>query len=583
MSPSTTIFPHVLLATTLTRTRVERSLREALQSSNRYGIDECCARICGVDALQLGPFARIFAHLLICNLEKHIFEFFDKGLDDKAFPFRLVTTKKNPGRFQTELTIHPNIPSWDQGNAGFLRDLKPSECDSFIKEQWRVFLPKFENEHQQFEEQQIMPWYKYDARELEGSSSTMDSTNTSSTGGIGGGHSDVSKVAIHDGHHAFCQQVHGGSEPETCFVAVKRLKTKKRSDFDKEVTMLRKLGGKPHTVTLLGTFYHNGAYSLMFPWAECDLCGWWGRSQDPPSMSDPALGRWVSAQCFGLITALGWIHNPGGDVLDAQDQELFGRHGDIKPENILWYNWGAWGQLVLSDFGLTELNHKLTCTNVENGKVLNTTTYAPPESILPDHRISRIIDVWALGCVYLEFATWLLRGGKGISEFQTRRITSYLDDERISNDNFWTLKMDKDSNGEYTGTRALDVKPEVIKWVEDLRRHGRANQYILDFLDIIQNDMLVIEKGNRKTASGLVGKFKALDGKCKQNQDGYCAAPVDGRPTPKSAISKLPQEVPVRHLSVQAEELISRRTATSRLLELPPFKGPSPLLSPLAS
>ena len=55
--------------------------------------------------------------------------------------------------------------------------------------------------------------------------------------------------------------------------------------------MLRKFGGMPYTVTLLGTFRQDGQYSLMFPWAECDLLAWWDYSPGPPSMEAPALGR----------------------------------------------------------------------------------------------------------------------------------------------------------------------------------------------------------------------------------------------------------------------------------------------------
>jgi serine/threonine protein kinase len=228
--------------------------------------------------------------------------------------------------------------------------------------------------------------------------------------------------------------------------AVKRLNTRSETKFKEEVAMLRKLGGKkPHTVKLLATFRHGGTYSLLFPWAECDLLAYWQLDSGYREKS-PQLIVWVARQCHGILDALHWIHNPGSTVLDPKNEPLSGRHGDIKPENILWYKQNtdgpdplASGELVISDFGLTELKHDQSRSNVQNGDVCHTKAYAPPESVLPGNVISRSIDIWALGCVYLEFVTWVIGGPILWREFRPARLSPHMG-SLIHNDIFWELQ-----------------------------------------------------------------------------------------------------------------------------------------------
>ncbi len=242
--------------------------------------------------------------------------------------------------------------------------------------------------------------------------------------------------------------------------AVKKLITHKEEEFKREVAMLRKLcGKKPHTVKLLASFQHGRTYSLLFPWAECDLLAYWQRDSSPREerrrKESYPLIVWVARQCHGLLGALHWIHDPSSTVLDPKNQPLFGRHGDIKPENILWYKQNAdgahplaSGELVLSDFGLTSLHHDQSRSKVKNGDVQYTTTYAPPESVLPDKEISRSIDIWALGCVYLEFVTWVVGGPSHVDDFRNARTSPFL--KKFSNDIFWEVQE-------------LEVSPTLIQ------------------------------------------------------------------------------------------------------------------------
>jgi serine/threonine protein kinase len=242
--------------------------------------------------------------------------------------------------------------------------------------------------------------------------------------------------------------------------------------FDNEVQMLRELGGKAHTVRLLATFCHDTigsgkTYSLLFPWAECDLLAYWNRSLGPAGMTGKLI-FWAASQCHGLMCALDWIHNPGTGVSLGPRGSRFGRHGDIKPENILWYKEKgdgphplASGHLNFSDFGLSSLNHKDSKSCVYNKGVFCTTTYAPPESILEGYKISQAIDIWALGCVFLEFVTWIVLGPGSVNDFMLKRMAPHLGSD-TNRDVFWELQQRPSTAPENTAPEYVAVVKEQV-------------------------------------------------------------------------------------------------------------------------
>jgi hypothetical protein len=89
--------------------------------------------------------------------------------------------------------------------------------------------------------------------------------------------------------------------------------------------------------------------------------------------------------------------------------------------------------------------------------VPNTITYRPPECDLLPMEIRQSFDIWCLGCVYLEFVTWLLGGAELVVKFgRFRWIPDYL--RRYTTiDTFY--EVEKDPDGAH-GTRAK-VNPKV--------------------------------------------------------------------------------------------------------------------------
>jgi serine/threonine protein kinase len=126
---------------------------------------------------------------------------------------------------------------------------------------------------------------------------------------------------------------------------------------------------------------------------------------------------------------------------------LKGRHGDIKPGNILRYAPEAalqgheWGTLVISDFGLARFHQEHSVRReYRNGNGLSATlTYRAPEADL-DQKVSCSWDLWPLGCLYLEFLTWLLQGWNEVDKFsEERHDEDKSGDSRYREDKFFNM------------------------------------------------------------------------------------------------------------------------------------------------
>lgn len=143
---------------------------------------------------------------------------------------------------------------------------------------------------------------------------------------------------------------------------------------------------------------------------------------------------WIAEQCYGIADAVAFIHDPG--VLDPSSAGVYGRHGDIKPENVLWFkkrqNSGRMGALVLSDLGLADTHRVQSRSNIPGHAIPTTPNYRPPECDMAGDKghISRSFDIWTLGCLFLEFLVWALRGWEGRQNFRFDRCKSaYLNGE----------------------------------------------------------------------------------------------------------------------------------------------------------
>lgn len=127
--------------------------------------------------------------------------------------------------------------------------------------------------------------------------------------------------------------------------------------------------------------------------------------------------------------------------------------------------------------------------------------------------VSQATDIWALGCTYLEFVTWFLRGNQAVGD-EFRKYRSELDIYGINADIFFRVQQHK-------GYDDVLLKPQILIWMKRLYNDRSCSKYLRDFLNIIQYDMLVADRQNRQTAHKISRKLEELHLRCVGDIDYY--------------------------------------------------------------
>jgi serine/threonine protein kinase len=293
----------------------------------------------------------------------------------------------------------------------------------------------------------------------------------------------------------------------TRFVALKRLHLTDEESFKSEVEMLKMLKKRQHAhvVNLLATFRLKNRYYLLFPYADFNLREYWQHTPIPTYTV--ATVSWILHQCKAIASALQEVHvyrsTQRSDTSGSEDERCqYGRHGDIKAENILLFAEGVTddhGHLVLADFGMTAFHKKASRSRVKPEHVTGSPSYEPPELML-HLSISRAYDIWSLGCLYLEFISWLLCGWEQLSRFPDARGGSRATTPELNDDMFFTISE---------GGRTAIVRQGVQDWMNDLHEMPRCSAFLHEMLNLISEHMLVVNAGNR-IQIGQVNKQLAL-------------------------------------------------------------------------
>lgn len=235
-----------------------------------------------------------------------------------------------------------------------------------------------------------------------------------------------------------------------------------RSDFEREVDVLRKFSGEthPHLVSLLVAFEKGSNYYLLFHWAYADLKHFW-KTENPGSSLDRKTLTWLFEQLRGITDGLQRIHNYKERQSTLDSQAIYGRHGDIKPENLLLFKRRGiendLGIIQLSDFGLTRFHDERSRSGIRPSNLVGCSpTYRPPEVDFKEGRVSRSYDIWSLGCVCLEFITWHLGGWALLQYYVQRRLQKDL--HGYASDQFFEIVPVDDSEN-----LGAQVKPEVTQ------------------------------------------------------------------------------------------------------------------------
>ncbi|KAM6505109.1 hypothetical protein FSOLCH5_015029 [Fusarium solani] len=417
---------------------------------------------------------KIFAILLLINELKELKQFVKCGYCDKDLPFtwfdsrnrRQILCPRNQPFSRNQDSEHKTC--FLEGGDRFMHN--------FYREQWQVHIPFIsmtKNERvveYELHDDTIMPWtFREDVRQQSG-------------------YSDVYKVEIHPGHHSF-----GVNKT----FALKVLHSTDPKDLERELYALRKTPPGPHVIELLATFKRGSELSFLFPWAEggnlADLM-----SKEPsevlPSTANPseALTEWLAEQCAGLVKGLSRIHKVESNTDNALSngqgrKDDYGIHGDVKPENILRFlKDGGFGELKLSDFGLTRFHTKASRSN-QPGNGPMSPTYAAPEQTGNWLFISRKTDVQ----VPSRTTPPLAKKRQTQVEKQAGIRTHFTGRD--------TPKM-----GSHWSPDGFFLKKAVFKCIEmnkdAISGPDRKCNYLTQFLDFIRDRMLQIHSNERATS-----------------------------------------------------------------------------------
>ncbi|KAF5013623.1 hypothetical protein FDECE_384 [Fusarium decemcellulare] len=454
------------------------------------------------DDFRLGHSAhKLFVILALTEKLDKLPRFIEAGICDRHLPFTW-----EPGNKVLRSRGRRLVGTHAVGKPCFLENEK-NFMRVFYREQWQVLIPFISktksNQVGEYElgGDTIMPWIFY---EPVGNDSEF---------------SQVFKIMIHPDHHTF---------DDNEFFALKVLKAgTKQEDFEQELYALRKTPSGSHVIDLFATFKVGDELSFLFPWAKggslTDLM-----KQEPLELFAPMTGssktfiRWIAEQCIGLAKGLYDIHNAEPPLQDRGRfvanpkawKDDYGIHGDVKTDNILRFVKGGnpqeLGELKWSDFGLTKFHTKAS-RSMQPGNGPLSPTYASPEHNFYSHGVSRRSDIWALGCVFTELLTWVIRGRACLEQYSQDRLNEQdLGRRRGSwrEDRFFGKEF---ALGGTPGIPSrLFVKNSVLKCIEENKKAiagaGQAANCLTDFLDFIRDRMLVIE-GNERAESSEVCSF----------------------------------------------------------------------------
>ena len=174
-------------------------------------------------------------------------------------------------------------------------------------------------------------------------------------------------------------------------------------------------------IQLLGAYVQNDVYNLLFPLADMDLDKFLLHEDRVPAFKDD---RTIFKAIHGLAGGLRYLHYfelNCSQVAEVPNGFLYGVHQDIKPRNILVRG----NDFILADFGLSRLKA------VDEGSQTvwkdSTFEYGAPEcrnenTWIQGH-IGRAADIWSLGCIISEVASYIYSSKEGVEDFRNKRIS----------------------------------------------------------------------------------------------------------------------------------------------------------------
>ena len=184
-----------------------------------------------------------------------------------------------------------------------------------------------------------------------------------------------------------------------------------KKSFDKEREVLRLLQQikHPNIADLLCSYTYKQEHSLIFELEDMDLSEFLKLDH---RYKDFESNTTFFTAFYGLASALETVHNCS--LEDGDDSfTVVGYHHDIRPQNILVRA----NDFVLTDFGLAKMSEDDASSGTPYKAGFG--EYAAPEcldDIFIHQHVGRTIDIWSLGAMMVDIASFIEGGAEGKNE-----------------------------------------------------------------------------------------------------------------------------------------------------------------------
>lgn len=254
-----------------------------------------------------------------------------------------------------------------------------------------------------------------------------------------GNSGETHRIMLHSAYNFLEAKGASDKDPSGRFADTYVLKTysgaKAEKYYRSEVEAFRKLMSSsmpvPNMITFYGSFVQNETFNIILEYADKGTLEDYFRTEAPPMDSLDIIKFWRGL--FGVIQPLQKIHSVRS--ADSEEPQIFqGWHQDVKPANILVKSCNRVSpyeyEFKLADLGLSHFRAVVNGQqDISDRDTRGTHTYGAPECYRSDEFLatSRIevkqnVDVWSLGCIYSEAATWVVQGWKGLQAYRLARL-----------------------------------------------------------------------------------------------------------------------------------------------------------------
>ncbi|KAK8863433.1 HET-domain-containing protein [Apiospora arundinis] len=413
---------------------------------------------------------RVFLTLLWGERLKLLEELHKAGFGDDDLP---VDTHPVSDEDDVPGVSSLNKKTWTLDSAPLpaFADWNNRSINCFVDNQWLFLVAKFPGyDVATFASQHPLPLISIESEGKKRSSS--------------GGFSDVFKLELCGN---FRRDNDGdSSQDESQIVAVKRFNENLVDYFFQESDVLKTVADMHHRhlIEPIAMFQRGIHHCVIFPWASGgNLSEFWVRhdAELRETESRASLVSWSLDQMIGISDALRLLHHKNG------------RHGDLKPENILHFEGERGrGRLVVADFGLSKFHIQETYIRTKpSSDWSRTSRYEPPE-VDEYHKglpRSRHYDLWPMGCIFLEFAIWLVHGLDYLKDLnQFKKINK-----------FWVCETSDEP----------EVHPLVLEEMDKILKHSKANSATKDIVQLVKDRLLLVKYDDGHTTEEDVVRASA--------------------------------------------------------------------------